>query len=120
MTLNGKMALILHYFTEFVYDVVVKQLLGLPRFQNLLLIYRLLSRVRTIPVLGIGQYLPVLGGIGTILFLVIVPNTGQTTVRGTHDDLISGSAPCEIRCQQLICHASRLSTPGDAQTTEAA
>jgi len=32
------MALILHYFTEFVYDVAVKQLLGLPRFQNLLLI----------------------------------------------------------------------------------
>jgi len=32
------MAVILHYFTEFVYDVVVKQLLGLPRFQNLLLI----------------------------------------------------------------------------------
>jgi len=33
------MALILHHFTEFVYDVVVKQLLlGLPRFQNLLLI----------------------------------------------------------------------------------
>ena len=39
MTLNGEMALILHYFTEFVYDVVVKQLLGLPGFQNLLLIY---------------------------------------------------------------------------------
>ena len=38
MTLNGEMALILHYFTEFVYDVVVKQLLGLPRFQYLLLI----------------------------------------------------------------------------------
>jgi len=50
MTLNGEMALILRYFTEygnepyfalyteFVYDVVVKQLLGLPRFQNLLLI----------------------------------------------------------------------------------
>ena len=38
VTLNGDMALILHYFTEFVYDVVVKQLLGLPRFQNLLLI----------------------------------------------------------------------------------
>jgi len=50
MTLNEEMALILryfiefgsgpylHYFTEFVYDVVVKQLLGLPRFQNLLLI----------------------------------------------------------------------------------
>jgi len=39
-------------------------------------------RVRTIPVLGIGQHLPVLGGIGIgpILFLVIVPNTGQTTV----------------------------------------
>jgi len=32
------MALILHYFTEFVYDVVVKQLLGLPWFQDLLLI----------------------------------------------------------------------------------
>jgi len=32
------MAHILHYFTEFVCDVVVKQLLGLPRFQNLLLI----------------------------------------------------------------------------------
>jgi len=32
------MALILHYFTEFVYDVVVKQLLVLPRFQNILLI----------------------------------------------------------------------------------
>jgi len=31
-------AIILHYFTEFVYDVVVKQLLGLPRFQNLLLV----------------------------------------------------------------------------------
>jgi len=51
MTLNGEMALILrffllnlvvalilHYFREFVYDVVVKQLLGLPRFQYLLLI----------------------------------------------------------------------------------
>jgi len=37
MTLNGIMALILRYFTEFVYNVV-KQLLGLPRFQNLLLI----------------------------------------------------------------------------------
>jgi len=35
MTLNVVMALILHYFTEFVYDVVVKQL---SRFQNLLLI----------------------------------------------------------------------------------
>jgi len=32
---NGVMALILRYFTEFVYDGVVKQL---PRFQNLLLI----------------------------------------------------------------------------------
>ena len=38
MTLNGEISLILRYFTEFVYDVVVKQLLGLPRFQNLLLI----------------------------------------------------------------------------------
>jgi len=37
MTLNGVMALILRYFTEFVCDIVVK-LLGLPRFQNLLLI----------------------------------------------------------------------------------
>jgi len=38
MTLNGEVALILHYFTQFVYDVVVEQLLGLPRFKNLLLI----------------------------------------------------------------------------------
>jgi len=38
MTLNGVMVLILRYFTESVYDVVVKQLLGLPRFQNRLLI----------------------------------------------------------------------------------
>ena len=38
MTLNGEMVLILHYFTEFVYDVVVKQLLFLPRFQSILLI----------------------------------------------------------------------------------
>jgi len=35
MTLNGVMAVTLRYFTELVYDVVVKQL---PRFQNLLLI----------------------------------------------------------------------------------
>jgi len=35
MTLDGVTALILRHFTEFVYDVVVKQL---PRFQNLLLI----------------------------------------------------------------------------------
>jgi len=32
------MALVLRNFTDFVYDVVVKQLLGLPRFQNLRLI----------------------------------------------------------------------------------
>jgi len=38
MILNGEMALILHYFTEFVYDVVVKQFLVLPRFQSILLI----------------------------------------------------------------------------------
>jgi len=38
MTLNGEMALILHHFIDFVYDVVVNQLLGLPWFQNLLLI----------------------------------------------------------------------------------
>ena len=38
MTLNGVIALILCYFIEFVCDVVVNQLLGLPRFQNLLLI----------------------------------------------------------------------------------
>jgi len=38
MTLNGVMALILRYFTEFVYYGIVNQLLGLPRFQNLLLI----------------------------------------------------------------------------------
>jgi len=38
MTMNGAVALILRYFTKFLYDVVVKQLLGLPQFQNLLLI----------------------------------------------------------------------------------
>ena len=50
MTLNGEMAiivrhfsefgnsLILNYFTKFVYAPVAKQLLGLRRFQNLLLI----------------------------------------------------------------------------------
>jgi len=39
----------------------------------------------SIGVLGTGQYLPVLGGIGTgpILLSVIAPNTGQTTVYGT-------------------------------------
>ena len=37
MTLNGTMAL-LHYFTEFMYNVILKQLLGLPKFQKLLLI----------------------------------------------------------------------------------
>jgi len=39
MTLNGEMAgaLILCYFTEFVCNVVLKRLLGLRRFQNLLL-----------------------------------------------------------------------------------
>jgi len=38
VTLNGVIALILCYFTEFVYNVVLKQLLGLPRFQNLPLV----------------------------------------------------------------------------------
>jgi len=38
MTLKGLMAFILHNFTGFVSDVIVKQLLGLPRFQNLLLV----------------------------------------------------------------------------------
>ena len=37
MTLNGAMAL-LRYFTEFTYNVVLKQLFGLPPFQNLRLI----------------------------------------------------------------------------------
>jgi len=35
VTLNGVISVILRYFAEFVYDVVVKQF---PRFQNLLLI----------------------------------------------------------------------------------
>jgi len=34
------MALILRYFTEFVYSVLLKQLLGLPRFQNLFIARR--------------------------------------------------------------------------------
>jgi len=36
--LERRNGLISCHFTEFVYDVVVKQLLGLSRFQNLLLI----------------------------------------------------------------------------------
>jgi len=36
MPLNGEMALISRYFTEFVYSVVLKEVFGLPRFQNLL------------------------------------------------------------------------------------
>ena len=36
--LERRNGLILHYFTQFVYDVVVEQLLFLPRFKNLLLI----------------------------------------------------------------------------------
>jgi len=43
MTLNGVMAVILRYFTEFVYVVVVKQL---PLFQNLLL--RVCDHIKTI------------------------------------------------------------------------
>ena len=35
VTLNGVMAVILRYFTELMYDVIVKQL---PRYQNPLLI----------------------------------------------------------------------------------
>ena len=47
MTLDGVMALILRYFTEFVYDVVVKQL---PRFQNLLLM--VYDHINTICAIG--------------------------------------------------------------------
>jgi len=46
--LEREMALILHYFTEFVYDVVVKQLLVLPRFQNrpiLLIVYDYINTI---------------------------------------------------------------------------
>jgi len=42
------MALILHHFTEFVFDVVVKQLLGLPRFQNLLFIGLVYDHINTV------------------------------------------------------------------------
>jgi len=46
MTLNGVMAVILRFFIEFVYDVVVKQL---HRFQNLLLIaYNFINTICTI------------------------------------------------------------------------
>jgi len=50
MTLNGVMAVILRYFTEFVYDVLVKQL---PWFQNILLI--VYDHIKTI--FGITQRL---------------------------------------------------------------
>jgi len=46
MTLNSVMALNVRYFTEFVYDVVVKQL---PRFQNLLsIVYDHINTICTI------------------------------------------------------------------------
>ena len=59
MTLNGEMSLILHYFTEFVYDVVVKQLLVLPPFQNILLIVYHHHRLR-------GSASPVLTATGFV------------------------------------------------------
>jgi len=47
MTLNGVMAIILRYFSEFSCTMLaVKQLLGLPRFQNLRLI--LYNHIKTI------------------------------------------------------------------------
>jgi len=47
MNLNGVMALIFALFHRiFAYDVVIKQLLGLPRFQNLLLIVFLIVRAQ--------------------------------------------------------------------------
>ena len=46
MTLNGVMVVILRYFTELVYDIIVKQL---PRFQNLLLI--VYDHIKTISVM---------------------------------------------------------------------
>jgi len=52
MTLNGVMGLILRYFTEFVNDVVVKQL---HRFQNLLVI--VYDRINTIRVRLFSEYL---------------------------------------------------------------
>jgi len=43
MTLNGAMAVILRYFTELVYDVVVNQL---PQYQSLLL--KVYDQIKTI------------------------------------------------------------------------
>jgi len=55
MTLNGAIALILRYFTGFVYIVVFKQLLGLPRFQNLLFTARaMLSAVLGVVILSVS------------------------------------------------------------------
>jgi len=45
MTLNGVMAVILRYFTELVYDVVVKQL---ARFQNQNLLLIVYDHIKTI------------------------------------------------------------------------
>jgi len=47
MTLNGVMALILRYFTECMYDVIVKQLLW---FQDLLLIVYTVSQKKTVQI----------------------------------------------------------------------
>jgi len=56
VTLNSVMALILHYLTNFVYDVVIKRLLGLPRFQNLpLIVYDHINTICTIIQQLLGQ-----------------------------------------------------------------
>jgi len=55
MTLNVVVALIFRYFTEFVYNVVLKQLLGQPRFQNLLLI--VYNHIYTICAIIFNDYL---------------------------------------------------------------
>jgi len=61
--------------------------------------------------LGIGQYLPVLGGIGIgpILFLVIVPNTGQTTVysAGAVSPRRSDKPCVSVGLQHNACYADR-------------
>jgi len=57
MTLNGIMAVILRYFTEFMYDVVVKQL---SQFQNLLLtVYDHINTICAIIQRLLGQNKPI-------------------------------------------------------------
>jgi len=55
MTLNGVVALILRYFTEFVYNVVLKQLLGLYIDFKIYIVYDHINTICAIIQRAFGQ-----------------------------------------------------------------